>query len=66
MASEYVPSAREKAFLDTVESPKYDRQMINGLRPFFTERAPEDMKGFYSKDEIAASALIDVRGVVCG
>ncbi|GMQ94624.1 MAG: KamA family radical SAM protein [Acidimicrobiia bacterium] len=56
----YVPTAREQAFLDTVENPKYDRQIINGLNPFFEDRAPEDMAGFYSKDEI--SELISLRG----
>jgi len=59
-AEKYVPTAREQAFLDTVENPKYDRQIINGLNPFFEDRAPEDMAGFYSKDEI--SELIELRG----
>ncbi len=56
----YVATAREQAFLDTVEDPKYDRQIINGLNPFFEEKAPEDMKHFYSGDEIAA--LVGLRG----
>ena len=32
MASEdtYVPTQREQAFLDTIENPKYDRQIIIG------------------------------------
>ena len=59
-APKYIPTEREQAFLDTVVNPKYDRQIINGLNPFFEDRAPEDMKGFYSSDEI--SALISVRG----
>ncbi len=50
----YVPTAREQAFLDTVENPKYDRQMINGLAPFFKGKVPEDVRGFYSDDEIEA------------
>ncbi|MDP6963098.1 MAG: hypothetical protein QGF46_02915 [Planctomycetota bacterium] len=41
------------AFLDSVESPRYDRQSINGLRPFFDEKIPEHMRGFYSADELA-------------
>jgi len=53
MAEKYVPAKKEQAFLDTVESPKYDRQMINGLAPFFNDRAPDDMKDFYSESEIA-------------
>lgn len=56
----YVPTAREQAFLGTVENPRYDRQIINGLNPFFEDRAPEDMAGFYSSDEI--DALMDLRG----
>ena len=58
--TKYVPTEREQAFLDTVENPRYDRQIINGLDPFFEDRAPEDMKGFYSQDEIAA--LLGLRG----
>ena len=56
----YVPTSREQAFLDQVEDPKYDRQIINGLNPFFEERAPADMKDFYSDDEIAE--LVSLRG----
>jgi lysine 2,3-aminomutase len=56
----YVPTPREQAFLDTVENPKYDRQIINGLEPFIEDRAPDDMKTFYSPDEIAA--LLSCRG----
>jgi len=59
-APKYVPTAREEAFLDTVENPKYDRQIINGLNPFFENRAPEDMAGFYSEGEI--SDLLALRG----
>jgi L-lysine 2,3-aminomutase len=50
----YVPADREQAFLDTIENPKYDRQIINGLKPFFQDKAPEDVKTFYSADELAA------------
>ena len=50
----YVPTAREQAFLDTVQNAKYDRQGINGLAPFFKEKAPEDILSFYSKEELDA------------
>jgi L-lysine 2,3-aminomutase len=50
----YVPTAREQAFLDKIENPRYDRQIIIGLKPFYEDRAPEDMKSFYSPEEIAA------------
>jgi lysine 2,3-aminomutase len=56
----YVPTAKEEAFLATVEDPRYDRQGINGLAPFFKERVPDDVLGFYSKDEI--EALRDLKG----
>jgi len=56
----YVPTAKEQAFLDTVENPKYDRQIINGLNPFLEDRAPDDMKGFYSQEEVAV--LLGLRG----
>lgn len=48
----HVPSAREQAFLDTVENPRYDRESINGLSPFFEERAPEDILSFYTPEEL--------------
>lgn len=48
----YVPTEREQMFLEGIEDPKYIREIINGLSPFFDERAPEDMLSFYSKDEI--------------
>ena len=51
-AKNYVPSAREQAFLATVENPRYDRQGINGLAPFFKGKVPDDVRGFYSEDEI--------------
>ncbi len=53
-AEKYVPGPREQAFLATVENPRYNRQGINGLTPFFKERVPEDVLGFYSGDEIEA------------
>ncbi len=57
---QYVPTSREQAFLETVDSPKYDRQIIKGLTPFLQEKAPEDILGFYSSSEI--DALRALRG----
>jgi L-lysine 2,3-aminomutase len=48
----YVPTPTEQAFLASVESPRYDRQSVNGLRPFFDGRVPDDMRGFYSDHEL--------------
>lgn len=56
----YVPTAREKAFLDSVENPKYDRESINGLNPFLNEKAPKDVLDFYSQDEL--NALKSLKG----
>ena len=50
----HVPTAREQAFLDTIENPRYERESINGLAPFLEERAPEDVLAFYSRDELDA------------
>ncbi len=59
-AGRYVATEREQAFLDTIENPKYDREITNGLKPFFQDKAPEDVKNFYSPDEI--SVLLKLSG----
>lgn len=48
----YTRTNNEQVFLDGVEDTKHKREIINGLAPFFDERAPEDMRGFYSPDEL--------------
>ncbi len=48
----YVPTDKEQAFLQKVEDVQYKREIINGLKPFLDEKAPEDMRGFYSSDEL--------------
>lgn len=50
--AEYVPTKREEDFLSTVEDPNYKREIINGLAPFFDEKAPQDMLDFYSPEEV--------------
>ena len=52
-ADSHIPTSREQAFLNTVESPRYDRQTVNGLNPFLGERVSDDMRDFYSPDELA-------------
>jgi lysine 2,3-aminomutase len=49
---EYVPTDRERAFLATVEDSRHERNIINGLAPFFDERAPADMMAFYTPEEM--------------
>ena len=56
--AQYLPTERERAFLAMVESPKYDRQSINGLAPFLEGRVSEEMQGFYSREELAALSLL--------
>ncbi|MGI9428637.1 MAG: KamA family radical SAM protein [Bythopirellula sp.] len=48
----YVMTDRERAFLDTIQSPKVERQIINGLKQFFEEKAPADIRNFYSPEEV--------------
>ncbi len=59
-AGKYIASEKEQAFLDTIENPKYDREIINGLKPFFEDKAPDDIKTFYSGEEL--EALLNLRG----
>ena len=54
----YAPTAREEAFLATVDNSKYDRESINGLKPFLDERAPADMLDFYSREELASLSAL--------
>lgn len=56
----YQPSEREQDFLSQVENAKYDRQIVAGLQKFIDGKVPEDMKGFYSDEEI--KAITDLKG----
>lgn len=49
---EYIQTAKEQAFLEKVESPQYQREIINGLTPFIDGNAPDDLKEFYSSQEL--------------
>ena len=59
-AEKYIPSEKAQAFLDKVTDAKHDRQIINGLKKFLDDRAPEDMLNFYTPEEKAA--LIAIKG----
>jgi hypothetical protein len=52
--------ALERSKCTLVEDPKYEREIINGLAPFFNEKAPDDMLHFYTKDELAE--LMQLKG----
>ena len=56
----YTPTEREKAFLDSIENAKYDRQIISGLKKFMEGTVPEEMKGFYSPEEL--KVLTELKG----
>ena len=51
--AKYQPTSRERLVLDQVENPRYDRQIVNGLDPFISESAPDDMRGFYTPVELS-------------
>ncbi|MEE9393992.1 MAG: hypothetical protein V3W41_15945 [Planctomycetota bacterium] len=51
--NKYEPTAREREFLASVESPQYDRESINGLGQFLKHKVASDVEGFYSDDELA-------------
>jgi len=55
----YVPSDKEKAFLDQVDNGKHDRQIINGIKKFVDGSAPQDMQNFYSPEELKAITDLD-------
>lgn len=55
---EYAPKDREQAFLGAVEETKYQREIINGLAPFFSNKAPEDMLSFYTDNEVTSLRVL--------
>ncbi len=59
-AEKYIPTEKAQAFLDKVTDAKHDRQIINGLKKFLDDRAPEDMLNFYTPEE--KEALIAIKG----
>ncbi|MEM1424518.1 MAG: hypothetical protein AAGH64_11015, partial [Planctomycetota bacterium] len=54
----HVPTEREQAFLDSVQDARYEREIINGLTPFFNEKAPEDMMHFYTEGEVTSLRVL--------
>ncbi len=49
---DYVQTDRERQFLARIVDATYKREIINGLAPFFDERAPADMHSFYNENEL--------------
>ncbi|MER9268542.1 hypothetical protein NKI63_29180 [Mesorhizobium sp. M0410] len=56
----YSPSQREQAFLDKVINGKYDRQIITGIAKFAREDVPQEMRGFYSREEL--DQILELKG----
>ena len=54
----YQPTEKEQAFLDSVHDAKYDRQIVVGITKFVDGKVPDDMKSFYSKDELESLTAI--------
>jgi len=59
-AEKYQPTEKAQEFLEKVTDAKHDRQIINGLKKFLDDRAPEDMLNFYTEEE--KQALIAIKG----
>jgi len=57
--TEYTPTDRERAFLETVQDTRHEREIVNGLSPFFKESAPDEMKSFYSEDELVKLRVLN-------
>jgi len=55
----YVPSDRERRFLEKVRNGKYNREIITGLQKFASGDVPVDMKSFYSRGELEALMALD-------
>jgi len=56
----YQPSPKAEAFLSSVQSGKYNRQIITGLAKFIDGTVPEDMRGLYSQSEL--QSLVQLKG----
>jgi lysine 2,3-aminomutase len=55
----YIPSQKEADFLGLVINGKYDREIITGFKKFVQGNVPQDMQGFYAKDELDAIMALD-------
>tara|TARA_R110002096_G_scaffold426421_1_gene636175 strand:- start:65489 stop:66901 length:1413 start_codon:yes stop_codon:yes gene_type:complete len=52
----HIPTDHEAEFLAKVENAKYDRGIVAGLQKFVDGKVDDDMKDFYSQEEIDAIA----------
>ncbi len=56
----YQPTEKAAAFLATVQNGKYKREIITGLGKFLDKKIPEEMQGFYTKEQL--KELVALRG----
>lgn len=54
----HIPTEKEAEFLSKVENAKYDRKIITGLQKFIDGKVDDDMKDFYSQEEIEAISAL--------
>lgn len=54
----YIPTDREQTFLDQVQNPRYEREIVNGLDRFYDGDTPEGMEGFYTPAELDALRVL--------
>ncbi|MDG1996246.1 MAG: hypothetical protein P8J14_07125, partial [Emcibacteraceae bacterium] len=54
----HIPTEIEAGFLSRVENAKYDRGIVAGLKKFADGKVDDDMKDFYSQEEIEAISAL--------
>lgn len=54
----HIPTEKEAEFLSKVQNAKYDRQIVTGLQKFMDGKVDDDMKDFYTKEELDAIAAL--------
>ena len=59
-ASVFATSEKAQNFVNSISKGKYDRQITSGIDKFVNEKVDEDMKNFYSPNEL--NALVELKG----
>ncbi|MCC3861252.1 hypothetical protein [Pseudemcibacter aquimaris] len=54
----HIPTEKEADFLSKVQNAKYDRQIVTGLQKFMDGKVDDDMKDFYTEEELAEIAAL--------
>jgi L-lysine 2,3-aminomutase len=60
IAETFQPSEKLESFVASINKGSYDRQITAGIKKFVDGKVDDDMKAFYSTDEL--SALVDLDG----